>query len=77
MVMRNESGIKVIYAIQDIIALMIILRICEERNTGHNSTLRRFHPECGNGEEGNTPCVLEARDADAHVHRKTFAGGPT
>ena len=61
MVTGNENTIKLIYAIQDIITLMILLNIYGKWSIGHNSTFRGSHPE-DSGEvrgNGNAPCVLE------------------
>jgi hypothetical protein len=52
------SIIKLLYAIQDIITLMVILDTSETWNDGHNPTFRESYLEDDNGEilaSGNAP----------------------
>lgn len=84
MVTGNENNIKLIYAIQDII-LMVILNISGTRSNGHNRTFRGSDPDDHKGEvsaNGNAPYMIEGNgnciisDADALGDCKTFGDGP-
>ena len=85
MVTGNKNTIKLIYAIQDII-LMVIFNMSGAWSSGHNRAFRGSDPDDDKGQvraNSNAPCVIEGNgncrisgDADPLGHCKTFGDGP-
>jgi hypothetical protein len=81
----RKSTIKLLYAIQDIITLMVILDMSETWNNDHNPTFRESYLEDYNGEIlvsgnasyeiiGNANCMIIGY-ADALGASKNFGDG--